>query len=48
MPAMGVASGADHPPGKSPGDPIDRQQNQNKKTVPGASAGLTHDEYDYL
>ena len=43
---MVVSSGADPPPGEPPGDPGEYQQHQ--QTIPGASAGLTPEEYDYL
>ena len=43
---MVVSSGADPPPGEPPGDPGEYQQQQT--TIPGASAGLTQEEYDYL
>ena len=43
---MVVSSGADPPPGEPPGDPGEYQQHQ--QTIPGASAGLIPEEYDYL
>ena len=46
MTAMVVTSGAEPPPGEPPGDPGEYQQHQ--KTIIGASAGLTQEEYDYL
>ena len=41
-----VSSGADPSPGEPPGDSGECQQHQ--KTIPGASAGLTKEEHDYL